>query len=144
MREDHPVRFFKGPLFWGIAAVTVLAAAVICLVVFTQKAPDPDVRYSITRFLEDGTTTDAPESPAQELGETVIMDAMKHSTLFQGEPLAKLPEYYRVRQYFRQSDETHDYFAYRTKAGTPALKRSTDGWDTKLPEELYSKLEALF
>lgn len=97
--------------------------------------------YGVARMQEGILVSEVAEI-GDELPEAIIMNALIKSAAFPGKTLSSYEAYYRIRQTFPESGETHDYFAYRLSNGRAVLQTGIDGMYSMLSEELYQELEA--
>ncbi len=97
-------------------------------------------QYNIAKLGKNGEILDGSFFENQQLALAIINDYMVKSAAWEGVDITTLKECYLIRQIFPESLETHDYYAYLQKDGTPVLQSGTDGRYSVLSSELYSEL----
>ncbi len=156
---------YRRPALWAVvAAVIVVAAVSVGLLTnpgssASSSAPpsaSPSgvneapvaVEFTVSR-LQNGETISELDAASlsteqNELCNEVIMNALMKSAAFDGNDIESLAVCYRIRQIFPEADdETHDYYAYQID-GQAVLQSGTDGWYTRIDDELFALLAAQF
>nr|WP_314464242.1 M56 family metallopeptidase [uncultured Clostridium sp.] len=96
--------------------------------------------YSIMKLGKNGEVLFKYSSETQSLARAIIMNAAVKSAAWEGVDITTLEECYRIRQTFPQTQEVHDYYAYRLKDGTAVLQSGAVGQYSILSDDLYETL----
>lgn len=104
-----------------------------------EQQEAPLVEYAIARLVKNGMLSWGTATNEQ-LAQDIIMDVLVKSAAWDGVDIATLEDYYLIRQTFPESNEVHDYYAYRLPDGTAVLQAGTKGRYSILSEELYESL----
>ncbi len=76
----------------------------------------------------------------EQLAQDILQDAFLKSAAWEGMDISTLKEYFLIRQTFPQTQEVHDYYAYRLPDGTAVLQTGVKGQYSILSENLYELL----
>ena len=104
-----------------------------------EQQEAPIAEYAIARLDKNGVLSWGTATNEQ-LAQDIIMDVLVKSAAWDGVDVATLEDYYLIRQTFPESNEGHDYYAYRLPDGTAVLQAGTKGRYSILSEELYESL----
>ncbi len=96
--------------------------------------------YSIMKLVKNGEVLFKYSSETQSLARAIIMNAAVKSAAWEGVDITTLEECYRIRQTFPQTQEIHDFYAYRLKDGTAVLQSGEVGQYSILSDDLYKTL----
>ena len=69
------------------------------------------------------------------------MNALVKSAAWEGVDITTLEECYHIQQTLPETQEVHDYYAYRLKDGRVVLQSGAVGWYSTLSDNLYEALE---
>ncbi len=98
-------------------------------------------KYSIMKLGKNGEVLSEYSSKNQKLAEAIIMNALVKSSAWEGVDITTLEECYRIRQTLPETQEVHDYYAYRLKDGRAVLQFGAVGRYIILSDDLYEALE---
>lgn len=120
--------------------VRLYAASPEKLQELTDSFGEIKASYSITKLQKNKETLFQYSAQSEQLAQAIVMDAMTKSTLWEGVNITTLEESYRIRQSFPETQEVHDYYAYRLKDGTAVLQSGEAGRYSILSDNLYESL----
>ena len=98
------------------------------------------VEYSVMKLGKNGEVLFEYSSEIQSLADEIIMNTMLKSAAWEGVDVTTLEECYLIRQTFPETQEVHDYYAYRLEDGTAVLQSGAVGWYSTLSDDLYELL----
>lgn len=107
-----------------------------------EKQDSPTIEYSIAMLDKSGALSWGTATNVQ-LAQDILMNALVKSAAWEGVDVATLKEYFLIRQTFPETDEVHDYYAYRLPDGTAVLQTGIKGRYSVLSEELELSLLCL-
>lgn len=104
-----------------------------------EKQDATTAEYSIAMLDKNGALSWGTATNVQ-LAQDLLMNALVKSAAWEGVDVATLKEYFLIRQTFPETNEVHDYYAYRLPDGTAVLQTGIKGRYSVLSEELYAQL----
>ncbi len=106
-----------------------------------KTAETVSAKYSIMRLGKNGKVLSEYSSENQQIAEAIIMNALVKSAAWEGVDITTLEECYHIQQTLPETQEVHDYYAYRLKDGRVVLQSGAVGWYSTLSDNLYEALE---
>lgn len=109
-------------------------------IVFELERQDASsVEYSIA-MLDKNSALSWSTAANSKLARDILMNALVKSETWEGVDVASLKEYFLIRRSFPETDEVHDYYAYRLPDGTAVLQTGAKGRYSVLSDDLYESL----